>query len=268
MSPFGRCRSRPDPRSTSLDAVWIGACARSVRPSPSSGQPFGLRPSRILLAPRARRAARWLTRHGRVACVRRTRAPWLHIGGAWRWALCRALLGCRRGDAEKAGAETKRSARRRKRAGDRSRAPASRPCAGSSTSSPGPSGAIWPTSCRSARNAFGRRVRCAAVPRARAQRRRVRRHRTPPTPWTSSATTRPTRRTMTAPVGRSTTDPSTSCLPTETLEHVKEPDRFLDEAYRCLRGGGRLILTVRSPRAGTSYRRITGGSRRPACCIC
>jgi SAM-dependent methyltransferase len=33
-------------------------------------------------------------------------------------------------------------------------------------------------------------------------------------------------------------------LATETLEHVKEPDRFLDEAYRCLRGGGRLILTV------------------------
>ncbi|MDB5093375.1 MAG: Methyltransferase type 11 [Candidatus Eremiobacteraeota bacterium] len=33
-------------------------------------------------------------------------------------------------------------------------------------------------------------------------------------------------------------------LATETLEHVKEPDRFLHEAYRCLRSGGRLILTV------------------------
>ncbi len=33
-------------------------------------------------------------------------------------------------------------------------------------------------------------------------------------------------------------------LATETLEHVKEPSRFLDEAFRCLRDGGRLILTV------------------------
>jgi SAM-dependent methyltransferase len=33
-------------------------------------------------------------------------------------------------------------------------------------------------------------------------------------------------------------------LATETLEHVKEPDRFLREANRCLRVGGRLILTV------------------------
>jgi SAM-dependent methyltransferase len=33
-------------------------------------------------------------------------------------------------------------------------------------------------------------------------------------------------------------------LATETLEHVKEPDRFLAEAYRCLRAGGRLVLTV------------------------
>jgi SAM-dependent methyltransferase len=33
-------------------------------------------------------------------------------------------------------------------------------------------------------------------------------------------------------------------LATETLEHVKEPDRFLAEAYRCLRVGGRLVLTV------------------------
>ncbi len=33
-------------------------------------------------------------------------------------------------------------------------------------------------------------------------------------------------------------------LATETLEHVKEPSRFLAEAYRCLRDGGRLLLTV------------------------
>jgi SAM-dependent methyltransferase len=33
-------------------------------------------------------------------------------------------------------------------------------------------------------------------------------------------------------------------LATETLEHVADPDTFLDQAYRCLRPGGRLILTV------------------------
>lgn len=33
-------------------------------------------------------------------------------------------------------------------------------------------------------------------------------------------------------------------LATETLEHVEDPDTFLGEAYRCLRPGGRLILTV------------------------
>jgi SAM-dependent methyltransferase len=33
-------------------------------------------------------------------------------------------------------------------------------------------------------------------------------------------------------------------LATETLEHVIEPDQFLREGYRCLRFGGRLILTV------------------------
>lgn len=33
-------------------------------------------------------------------------------------------------------------------------------------------------------------------------------------------------------------------LATETLEHVAEPRKFLAEAYRCLKPGGRLILTV------------------------
>ncbi len=33
-------------------------------------------------------------------------------------------------------------------------------------------------------------------------------------------------------------------LCTETLEHVPEPSVFLSEAYRCLKPGGRLILTV------------------------
>lgn len=33
-------------------------------------------------------------------------------------------------------------------------------------------------------------------------------------------------------------------LSTETLEHVIEPASFLAEAYRCLRPGGRLLLTV------------------------
>jgi SAM-dependent methyltransferase len=33
-------------------------------------------------------------------------------------------------------------------------------------------------------------------------------------------------------------------LATETLEHVPDPPAFLAEAYRCLRPGGRLVLTV------------------------
>lgn len=33
-------------------------------------------------------------------------------------------------------------------------------------------------------------------------------------------------------------------LATETLEHVADPRAFLDEAHRCLRQGGRLLLTV------------------------
>jgi SAM-dependent methyltransferase len=33
-------------------------------------------------------------------------------------------------------------------------------------------------------------------------------------------------------------------LATETLEHIPEPSRFLAEARRCLRSGGRLVLTV------------------------
>jgi SAM-dependent methyltransferase len=33
-------------------------------------------------------------------------------------------------------------------------------------------------------------------------------------------------------------------LCTETLEHVLDPSRLLDEAHRCLRPGGRLLLTV------------------------
>ncbi len=33
-------------------------------------------------------------------------------------------------------------------------------------------------------------------------------------------------------------------LATETLEHVEDPVRFLSEAYRCLKPGGELILTV------------------------
>jgi SAM-dependent methyltransferase len=33
-------------------------------------------------------------------------------------------------------------------------------------------------------------------------------------------------------------------LCTETLEHVLDPSRLLDEAHRCLRRGGRLLLTV------------------------
>lgn len=33
-------------------------------------------------------------------------------------------------------------------------------------------------------------------------------------------------------------------LATETLEHVEEPQEFLNEAHRCLAPGGRLILTV------------------------
>jgi SAM-dependent methyltransferase len=40
-------------------------------------------------------------------------------------------------------------------------------------------------------------------------------------------------------------DESVDCvLCTETLEHVPEPPAFLDEARRCLRPGGRLLLTV------------------------
>ena len=33
-------------------------------------------------------------------------------------------------------------------------------------------------------------------------------------------------------------------LCTETLEHIPEPAPFLDEAYRCLKPGGRMLLTV------------------------
>jgi SAM-dependent methyltransferase len=33
-------------------------------------------------------------------------------------------------------------------------------------------------------------------------------------------------------------------LSTETLEHVPEPERFLAEAARCLRSGGKVVLTV------------------------
>ncbi len=33
-------------------------------------------------------------------------------------------------------------------------------------------------------------------------------------------------------------------LTTETLEHVPNPDQYLAEAYRCLKRGGKLILTV------------------------
>jgi SAM-dependent methyltransferase len=33
-------------------------------------------------------------------------------------------------------------------------------------------------------------------------------------------------------------------LSTETLEHVRDPSTFLNEAQRCLRPGGRLLLTV------------------------
>ena len=43
------------------------------------------------------------------------------------------------------------------------------------------------------------------------------------------------------PVDDATAD---AVLSTETLEHVYDPRRFLAEAHRCLKPGGRLILTV------------------------
>ena len=46
--------------------------------------------------------------------------------------------------------------------------------------------------------------------------------------------------------GRWPLDPGSAdmVLATETLEHVEDPDAFLTQAQRCLRAGGRLVLTV------------------------
>ena len=55
-------------------------------------------------------------------------------------------------------------------------------------------------------------------------------------------------------------------LATETLEHVPEPSRFLAEAHRCLRPGGRIILTVpfaaRWPYIPHDYWRLTPSGLR------
>ena len=68
--------------------------------------------------------------------------------------------------------------------------------------------------------------------------------------------------------GPSRTDPSTSVLATETLEHVREPAALVAEGRRVLRHGGahhhdRPVL----PRGGTTSHTTTGATRRRACAI-
>ena len=65
------------------------------------------------------------------------------------------------------------------------------------------------------------------------------------TPRLLLAIPRPRRPTFAASIGLSVGRHCADLiLSTETLEHVPDPSVFLDEAFRCLRPGGHLLLTV------------------------